>query len=132
MSEENVDRFLELVDAFNRGDWERYFSCYDAEARFEPQQAALQGVYVGHDGIRSWRGDMREHYSGPWRVEVADVRDLGERVLVLGTLSFTGRASGIAMDVPVAALATYRDGLIVHFKDYGDRDRALEAAGPSD
>lgn len=131
MSEENVERFLELVDAFNSGDWERYLSCYAAEARFEPQQAALQGAYVGRDGIRSWRRDMREHYSGSWRVEATDVRDLGERVLALGTLSFTARASGITMDVPIAALATYRDGLVVHFKDYGDRDQALEAAGLS-
>ena len=51
MSEENVDRFVASADAFNRRDIAAFFSLFDPEVRFEPQQAALQGTYVGHDGI---------------------------------------------------------------------------------
>jgi len=31
--------------------------------------------------------------------------------------------------VPLAIVASFRDGLITHLKDYGDKDQALEAAG---
>jgi hypothetical protein len=40
-----------------------------------------------------------------------------------------GRGSGIETEVPAAGTFTFRDGLLIHFKDYGDRQKALEAAG---
>jgi ketosteroid isomerase-like protein len=40
-----------------------------------------------------------------------------------------GRGSGVETDVPTAVVATFRDGRVVSFKDYGDRDGAFAAAG---
>ena len=31
--------------------------------------------------------------------------------------------------MPFTVLATVQDGLVTHFTDYGDREKALEAAG---
>jgi hypothetical protein len=84
MSEENVQCLLASVEAFNRGDWAGYLACHHPDVQFEPQQAALEGGYVGHEGIRRWRADMAEHYTAPWRVELPDARDLGDRVLAFG------------------------------------------------
>ena len=53
-------------------------------------------------------------------------------MLALGTLRVTGSGSGIEVEVPLALLARFRDGLITHLNDYGDRQRALEAAGLSE
>jgi hypothetical protein len=75
MSEENVDHFLEVADAFNQGDWRRWFACFDPGVRFEPQQATLQGSYEGHDGIRNWLDDVVEHYEPPWNLHLVDVRE---------------------------------------------------------
>jgi ketosteroid isomerase-like protein len=131
MSEENVDRFLEATDAFNREDYESYLRLMAPDIDFEPQQAALQGSYVGLKGVRGWLDDLAEHYAGG-SLRFPDVRDLGDRVLALGSLHFTGKGSGIETEVPVAIVATFRDGRVTHLKDYGDPDKALEAAGLSE
>jgi len=141
MSQSNVDRFFECTEAFNRfaqapealdpDDVDRWLGFYDPDVRFEPQQAALQGGYVGHDGVRQWLADLAEHY-GSGHLHFADIRDLGDRVLALGTLRVTGRGSGIGIEVPAAIAASFREGLITHLKDYGDHDQALEAVGLSE
>src|SRR4051812_25925093 len=137
MSQKNVDRFLGNVAAFNRmgsGDREAvedYLGFCDPELRLEPQQAALEGGYVGHAGVRAYFGDLAQHYDYG-HMTCTDVRDLGDRVLALGVLRVIGRGSGIEIEVPVAIVATYRDGLITHLTDYGDHAQALEAAGLSE
>jgi ketosteroid isomerase-like protein len=36
---------------------------------------------------------------------------------------------GVEVEVPTASVSTSRDGKLVHFEEFGDRHRALEAAG---
>jgi ketosteroid isomerase-like protein len=134
MSQPNVDRFLEAAEAFNRfaaapaGDVRDFLQVMDPAVQFEPQQAALQGRYVGLDGVRGWLADLAEHYTDG-HIHYPDVRDLGDRVVALGTLRVTGRGSGIEIEVPMAVVASFRDGLMTHFKDYGDKNQALQAVG---
>jgi ketosteroid isomerase-like protein len=131
MSQENVDRFLEGNEAFNRGDVERWVATYHPDAVFEPQVAALEGRYSGHDGLRRFFADVADTLEmfEMFEFHYPDVRDLGDRVLALGTLRGTGKGSGIATEVPLAVVATFRDGLCTHLKDYGEWRQALEAAG---
>jgi ketosteroid isomerase-like protein len=142
MSEENLARFIEATNAFNRvasdvGNLDEeatrhWLGFMDPEVRFEPQQAALQGTYVGEEGATQWLTDLAEHYVRG-RVELAETRDLGDRVLGLGSIHVVGRGSGIETDVPAAILMTFRNGLITRLQDFGgDRARALEAAGLSE
>ena len=56
MSQENVDRFVKTVDAFNRGDIPGALQFYDPEIQFEHRLAALQGSYTGLDGVELPRG----------------------------------------------------------------------------
>ena len=128
MSQENVDRFVEATEAFNRGDAEAWLKQYDREVVFEPQVAEMEGAYVGHDGIRAFMTTIHDLYEG-FQVRLQDVRDLGDRVLALGTASSIGKGSGIEQEAPLAIVASFQDGRITHFKDYGDKDQALEAAG---
>jgi ketosteroid isomerase-like protein len=131
MSQENVDRFVEATRAFNRGDVEAWLGLYDAEVVFEPQVAEMEGAYVGHDGIRAFItniGDLYERFE----VRLHDVRVLGERVLALGSAISIGKGSGIEQETPLAIEASFRGGRITHFKDYGDKVRALEAVGLSE
>jgi ketosteroid isomerase-like protein len=128
MSRENVDRFVEATEAFNRGDVEAWLESYDPEAVFEPQIAAVEGASVGHDGLRAFAATIGDLYDR-FQVRFYDVRDLGDRVLALGEASSIGRGSGIGLDQPLAIVASFRDGRIVHFKDYGEEAQALEAVG---
>jgi ketosteroid isomerase-like protein len=52
-------------------------------------------------------------------------------VLALGTATSIGKVSGIEQQAPLAIVASFRDGRITHFKDYGDKDQALAAVGLS-
>jgi ketosteroid isomerase-like protein len=128
MSQENVDRFLELVEAFNRGDIPAILRGVDPEIRFEHRIAALQGKYAGLDGMRDFFADFVEHFESS-QIDCADVRDLGDRVLGLGTLHATGKGSGAETELPFTVVASFSQGQITHFIDFGDKKQALQAAG---
>ena len=131
MSQENVDRFLKSLEAFNRGDIEGWLEGFHPDAVFEPQIAALEGDYSGVDELRRSFGDIADSWE-VFEVRCPDVRDLGDRVLALGTFRTIGRGSGVEQEIPAAFLMTYRDGLCTHFEDYGKWGQALEAVGLSE
>jgi ketosteroid isomerase-like protein len=131
MSEENVESFLQVVEAFNRQDIPSILRFLDPEIVFEHRLAALQGSYAEVDGVRRFLVDVAEHFED-FQLACPDVRDLGDQVLALGTTCLTGKGSGVETKLPFAVVARFRDGRMTHFTDYGDRDQALEAAGLSE
>jgi ketosteroid isomerase-like protein len=132
MSEENVEVVRKLIDAVNEGNVEAAVETFDPEAVFEPLRASVQGTYRGQAGIRDWLADTRENFAA-FRLDITDIRDLGDNgVLSAGSLHVQGQGSGVETDVPTAAIATLRNGKVVSLKDYGDRRKALEAAGLSE
>jgi ketosteroid isomerase-like protein len=129
MSQENIEALRQGLDAFNRGDLEAWIGYIHPDVIFEPIRSQIEGAYRGHAGIRRFFEDTRESFES-FRLNVTDIRDLGhERVLAIGTLHLRAPGSGIETDLPIAAIATSRGGLLIHWKDYGDRAKALEAAG---
>ena len=131
MSQENVERVHALLDAFVRNDVDALLRLADPEGRFEPRLTSLQGTYVGHDGLRRFLADAWENMSIAG-VDCPDIRDLGDRVLAIGTFRIGGTASGIEAQIPFAIVAAFREGLITDLRDYGDKDEAVEAAGLSE
>ena len=131
MSQENVDRFVQSIAAFNRADIPGVLGFFDPEIQLSHRLAALQGDYVGVDGARAFLADLAEHF-GTWRIDCPDIRDLGALVLGLGTVHATGKGSGAETELPFTVVARFRDGRITHFTDFGDRNKALEAAGLSE
>ena len=128
MSQENVDRIREGIEAMNRRDIEGVLRLMDPKIRFEHRLAALQGNFVGLDGVRGWFADLVENFHA-WQIDCSDIRDLGDRVLALGTMKATGTESRVETELPITIVARIKDGRITHFPDFGDRAKALEAAG---
>ena len=128
MSRNNVDRLVTGIDAFNRGDIPGALEVLDPEIRFEHRLAALQGVYTGHDGVRTFIRDLFEHFE-TWQIECRDFRDLDETVLALGVVHATGKGSGAETELPFTVVATFKNELVIDFTDYGDRALALNAVG---
>jgi ketosteroid isomerase-like protein len=102
----------------------------DAEFDFSavyPDKPIVRGV----DELRRFRD------SGPWggspiRFEPERFFDVDdERVLVFVRVSATGHGSGAPVEIRAAHEVTIREGRLVRFKVYDNRDRALEAVGLS-
>ena len=128
MSRENVEVVREAIEAMNRRDIEGVLRLMDPKIRFEHRLAALQGNFVGIDGVRGWFADLVESFDA-WQIHCPDIRDLGDRVLALGTLKATGAESGVETELPLTVVAQFKDERITDFTDFGDREKALEAAG---
>jgi ketosteroid isomerase-like protein len=131
MSQENVDAIRAAVEAMNRRDIEGVLQLMDPKVRFEHRLAALEGDFVGIDGVRGWFADLVETFDA-WQIHCPDIRDLGDRVLALGIIKATGTESGVETELPLTVVARFKDERITHFTDFGDRAKALEAAGLSE
>lgn len=131
MTGENVDVFWRTVEAFNTADIEGAVRMCHPDVEFLPQRAAVQGALHGHGGIREFFADNSENLD-LFVTDYRDVRDLGDRILAIGTIKIRGKGSGIETDVPSALVLDFRDGKLVRFQDYGDRRDALEVVGLSE
>lgn len=132
MSQENVELLRAGYDAINQGDLDAALELTDPEVVFEPLRAPVSGAYYGLAGIGKFFTDTAESFDR-FRVEAPDMRDLGDgRVLAIGTMYARVKAGGVETEAVSAGIATFRDGKLVRWKDYGDRSMALEAAGLSE
>jgi ketosteroid isomerase-like protein len=128
----NLEIARRWVAAINAGDIETLLSLCDSAITFEPVRSSVQGAYLGHAGVREWWADTSETFES-FRLDLDDLRAVGDdRVLALGTLRVRGQGSGVDAAVPSASVATFREGRVLALKDYGDRAKALEAAGLAD
>ena len=126
MSQETVDAFRRGTDAINRGDLD-IEELIHPEVVFEPLRSRTEGAFVGHEGMRRFIADTEEMFE-VFQADYTEVRDLGERVLAIGTIRMRAKVSGVEADVPTAVIAEFRDGLVWRFHDYGDTRSALRAA----
>jgi ketosteroid isomerase-like protein len=130
MSQESVDAFRRGTDAINRGDLD-IEELIHPEVVFEPLRSRTEGAFVGHEGMRRFIADTEDMFE-VFQADYTEVRDLGERVLAIGTIRMRAKMSGVETDVPTAVIAEFRDGLVWRFQDYGDARSAKRAAGVRD
>jgi ketosteroid isomerase-like protein len=124
-----AETFLAGADALNRRDLDALLEVVDDGIHFEPLRAATEGAFHGHDGVRAFWRDTDESFE-VFELDYPDVRELPDgRVLALGSIRIRGRGSGVETNVPTAVIASMQEGRMVQFKDYGDHDVALAAAG---
>ncbi len=120
-----MDVFQRGTEAINRGDLD-IAAFVHPEAVFEPRRSRTEGAFVGHEGMRRFIEDTEEMFE-VFQVSYTDVRDLGDRLLAIGSIRMRARVSGVEADVPTAVIVEFRDGLLWRFKDYGDERSALRA-----
>jgi uncharacterized protein len=84
--------------------------------------------YAGARGIREFFRDVAQSWES-FRFEATDLRDLGDRVLVLGDVRGRGRLSGVEVNDQWAWIVELRDGRVTSLRGYLDQREALEAAG---
>ena len=133
MSQENVERFRRGVDAFNRRDADALVELLHPEAElhtalFQAMTGEGSTTYRGRDAFREMFRDLADGFA-EFQVEISEIRDLGDRLVAIGTLRGRGKESGLGVESPVAYLGDFRDGKLIRMKDYFDPEVALEAAG---
>lgn len=129
MSSENVARVRRYVDAFNRLDLDAATSGLDPEIELRewPEAPGAQ-VYHGVDGVRRAFDTWFETWE--WmKLEIEDIRPVGDRVLFTLQQRAKGRTSAAEVEVRSYNVYTFRDGLVTLAELFIERENALAAAG---
>jgi ketosteroid isomerase-like protein len=132
MSEENVE-IVQRIYADPRGLTAGAGGKVAPDAEFD-----FTAVYPDRPILRGLEAFRRFRDKGPWSgspihfepERFFDVDD--ERVLVFVRVLATGEGSGAPVEIRAAHELTIRDGRLVRFKAYVNREQALESAGLSE
>ena len=132
MSQENVDAVARFAEANNRRDVEAMLEALDAGVEWHSAiLGSLRGeaaVYRGHEGIRELYKDLYGAFSD-FRIEFAEFRDLGDRVVGIGRWVTRGEESGVVSTHPLAVVVDLKNAKAFRVQAYLDPKEALEAAG---
>jgi hypothetical protein len=133
MSQENVEVVKLAVDAFSRGDADKFAALVTADLEWVTGLGAIEGeVFHGHEGVATYFGRLGSAWD-EFHFLAEEYRDLGDTVLVLGRLEGRGRGGGVPVDSPVGAVWDLRSGKISRLRAYLDHDKAIEVANqPAD
>jgi ketosteroid isomerase-like protein len=125
---EIVERFFEHWNETGEPDW----GVIDPEAVWVIDPGSfVAGTYRGHEGIRTLLRLTDEVFE-EFRYEVDEVIEAGDAVVVLGRIRVRGVQSGAIGTQHGALMFRCRDGRIVAYRSYLNREEALEAAGLRD
>jgi ketosteroid isomerase-like protein len=120
------ERLEQLYEEWARGDFSRE-DIFDPEMKTEtfglgdPIRAESFDEFV--DVMRDWLSAWKK----PMRIEAEEFIQSGDRILVLIHWIGRGKRSGAEIEGRGAQLWTFRDGLVVHYATYRDRDEARAA-----
>ena len=121
--------------ALSRGEPERVFSVYHPTDSELVVGERFAGLAIGGTRGREARIRFQQAWNAEWgefRFDAEQLIDLGDKCLVIGRISGSGRASGVRVDGDWAALLTVSDGWIIKEQAFFDHAEALTAAGLSE
>jgi ketosteroid isomerase-like protein len=131
MSQENVEIVGEIIAAWNAGG-------LDAMLRFLPEDVVWypfpewpDGAEArnGHDGVSELMGAWTDSFD-EWTTDAQEIRDLGDRVLVLGAIAGRIKGSGVPIRQPLGYVCSdFRSGQMGEAHFFLTWKEALEAAG---
>ena len=125
MSQENVDRALELIDAFNSRDLDAFMALTHVQIDVESRLVAMEGGDHGKGLRRGW-----ESFLGAFRdydLEVEELRDLGGVTLA----HVRGWGHGADSATPLVDFVwipmRWRDGKLIWWRNCSTEADALAA-----
>ncbi len=128
MSSENVEVVRSMFEAYRRRDVPDLVELLHPDVEVHPALVGgLEGtVYRGRDGYKQFVEDVDTAWSD-FRIEIREIRDLGDTVVVLGHTWGEGR-EGIVVDAPGGWVLEMRDGQVHRFRSFNTWEEALDAA----
>ena len=128
MSEENVDGYTQIVDAWNDGDIDRLLLFIGEHVEVSSTLVGIEGGYRGHEGVRRWWHDFHDMFPD-WHGEIEDIRAIDEFILARLRLRGHGRGSGAPVDQVIWHVVRFRNGTIFRLSSYRTESEALTAVG---
>jgi len=128
MPEDNAGTVRKSYDAFLRRDLDEFLSYHDPEVEFRSLVLEVEGVYRGHDGLRSWWENVVDVFPD-WQPQIEDAREAGDLVLLHVRVQGRGTGTGIDLDRHSWNVVEVHDGRIVSSAFYRTEEEALEAIG---
>ena len=132
MSEENVEITREVFAVVNDRGVQAATEAFGdlLDPKFVLEEASNVPDHESHSGRDAFIANMAklEESFEELRIEPIDFVDLGERLVVVVSISGRGRAGGTPVEATVAQLWSLRDGKAVSLRDYATKSEALEAA----
>jgi ketosteroid isomerase-like protein len=130
MSRENVEVVRQVMEGVERrDDWE-HLEVLAEDVVYRPiREITDAGEYRGRKQVRRY---MEGFFTEVWdeiSITNASYRDLDDKVIVRIEFVGRGRASAIETSGRTFSVFTVRDGQIVRWEDFTDRQEALDAAG---
>jgi ketosteroid isomerase-like protein len=90
---------------------------------------AIEGeVFKGPEGAETYIDRLANAWE-EFRTIPEVVRDLGDRVLMLGQVEGRGKGSGVPVNMPLAQVYDFRDGKVSRIRSYLEHGEALKAVG---
>jgi ketosteroid isomerase-like protein len=129
MSQPELQILVGGYAAFNRGDWTGVFRAADPEIELKTaDRVTSPGTYRGREQIiqffEDFFGAFDEVLAEPEQYFVAD-----DRIVVFVHVRSRPKGSSAWVENRVGHLWTFRDGKVLRFEIFPERNRALEAVG---
>jgi ketosteroid isomerase-like protein len=96
-----------------------------------PSYAVHPGIRRGKEGWTSAVRNLSESFDS-WKHIPGETIAAGSKVVVIATFQARGRGSSVGLEKFEPQVWTLRDGKIVRFEWFSDRDEAMRAAGLSE
>ncbi len=131
MSQENVEvvraqyaSFGQFADGGEVHSW--VLAYFDPNCEYRPVEEV--DAIRGHEALIEWTERWLEAWSS-YSEQVEEIIDGGEIVVAEVSISGRGRTSGVEIRQRFFHVFEMREGRILRWREYLDRDSALEAAG---
>jgi hypothetical protein len=110
-------------EAFAARDMDAYLAEHHRSVEVVVLRSKLEGPYRGHGGLRRMLADA---FEADMQLRVDEIRDCGNRVLVLGHQHAVVR--GAPFDHILAVVYEIKEGKVVRMEAFETVEQALEAA----
>lgn len=133
MSAENVEIVRRIYEAWGGGDPEgKALEHISDELEYvNPPYAVHPGTRRGREGWLAAAENLSDSFD-EWTHVPGEFVDTGDKVLVICTFRAKGRGSSVNLDKYEPHVWTLRDGKVIRFEWFNERDEAERAAGLKD